>query len=508
MNATKRKFNALLQGLSSPRPSPPGGNKDDDMNATATPRYGSGSASNDEILQKRRRLGFPESTAPTLYSTLPVTTSLSNVVLRRPATAQPSLRGTSHAPAKYCPGDRDELLKRLATFQEITDWTPKPDRINEIEWAKRGWICQGKEKVRCVLCHKELVVKLHKVEDDCAKASVLASSEIAAALVEKYADLVISSHQQDCLWRKRGCDDTLLRLSFSNTQAALALLRQRYDELCSRSPFLPYEFNIRLPDNVSIDDVLLQLPPDFFTTPPPVVDKCGSAGTEKPPNRAALALALMGWQGLTNSRIGAVPNSASCHTCQRRLGLWMFKSKEVDEQGHIVVPAPMDHLDPVREHRYFCPWKDAQAQSRGGPNSNQNQQPPLTAWRTLLQAIKNESDLRNVYSGKSRRVDQLAGEESGSPSPSTRGMPVTPGSPAPATPTPKKSMQVFSAVLSPPEEPVTGEDDEKVRNAKDKERWARLRKVKSLFDTKGTRKFRLELGRPRTGHSSQSTMDK
>ncbi|CRK38307.1 hypothetical protein BN1723_018676, partial [Verticillium longisporum] len=40
--------------------------------------------------------------------------------------------------SKYAPNDRAELLKRLATFQEITDWTPKPDLVNEIEWAKRG----------------------------------------------------------------------------------------------------------------------------------------------------------------------------------------------------------------------------------------------------------------------------------------------------------------------------------------------------------------------------------
>lgn len=173
MNATKRKFNALLQGLSSPRPSTP--DKDTDkMNSTA--RYGTGSATNDAILQKRRRLGFPESTAPTLYSPSQ-TTTFSNVVLRRSGT-QLSSKAATNAPAKYCPGDRDELLKRLATFQEITDWTPKPDKVNEIEWAKRGWICQGKEKVRCVLCHKELIVKLNRKETDGKEVPVLVSSEI------------------------------------------------------------------------------------------------------------------------------------------------------------------------------------------------------------------------------------------------------------------------------------------------------------------------------------------
>ena len=45
-------------------------------------------------------------------------------------------------------------------------------------------------------------------------------------------------------------------------------------------------------------------------------------------------------------------------------------------------------------------------------------------------------------------------------------------------------------------------EDEAAREAKDKERWARLRKVKSLFDTKGGRKLKRPLSRPGTGHST------
>lgn len=160
-NSTKRKFNALLQGLSSPRPS-----TDGDSPATMFGnRVPSGShkpLDYDALLQKRRRLGFPESTAPRLDNTVSSgLTSLASSIRRTVSDATtPKVR--RDGPARYSPGDREELLKRLATFQEITDWTPKPDKINEVEWAKRGWICQGKERVRCLLCHKELVVKLKK----------------------------------------------------------------------------------------------------------------------------------------------------------------------------------------------------------------------------------------------------------------------------------------------------------------------------------------------------------
>ncbi|PNY28977.1 mRNA export factor rsm1, partial [Tolypocladium capitatum] len=488
MNATKRKFNALLQGLSNPRSStsesaPKSMNGDSRSGASAA-------ATQDALLQKRRRLGFPESTAPTIFSPSSNTVStISSVVLRRSGT-QTGGKSGKEALAKYCPGDRDELLKRLATFQELTDWTPKPDRVNEVEWAKRGWICQGKEKVRCVLCHKELLVKLNRKEVDGGEVPVLVPSEIEGALVDKYCELVVASHQQDCLWRKRGCDDTLLRLSFSNSAATLAALRQRYDELCTRAPFLPYEFNLRLPDNVNLDEILSQLPHAFFTDPAPSENP--DASTAKPVNRAALALALMGWQGLSNARIGAVPNSASCNSCLRRLGLWMFKSKEVDENGQVLVSAPMDHLDPLREHRFFCPWKSAQAQSRGAASGAGTE---LAGWETLSQTIKNGSHLRDVYEGRSKRPGRTF-----------------PDSVAPSTPARGASSMSGTAAATPagPDTPVAdaahddGDVDEKARNAKDKERWARLRKVKSLFDTKAAKKLRRPLSQQGTWHSNKS----
>ena len=175
MNATKRKFNALLQGLSNPRSSTTESSPNS-MNGSS--RSGASAASQDALLQKRRRLGLPESTAPKMYNPSSATAStVSGITLRRSGT-QTSAKGAKDALAKYCPGDRDELVRRLATFQELTDWTPKPDRVNEVEWAKRGWICQGKEKVRCVLCHKELVVKLNRKEVDGEEVPVLVPSEI------------------------------------------------------------------------------------------------------------------------------------------------------------------------------------------------------------------------------------------------------------------------------------------------------------------------------------------
>ncbi|KAM3478849.1 hypothetical protein MY5147_001988 [Beauveria neobassiana] len=481
MNATKRKFNALLQGLNSPRPSPP----DQKPRKTADITAGTAASSSlpssplSTIAQKKRRMGVAPAADTASSSSLLSLASIAS--LRRPLQTPPPAARPPEVAARYCPGDREQLLRRLASFQEITSWTPKPDRVGEVEWAKRGWVCHGKERVRCALCHKELVVKLNRKEQDGKEVSVLIASEIEEALVEKYAELIVSSHQPDCLWKKRGCDDSLLRISFSNSSSTLESLRQRYDELCSRQSFLPYEFNIRLPEDLVLDTVLKQLPENFFTHPPPAT----AATTGQTPNRAALALALTGWQGLSNVRIGAVPNSASCHTCQRRLGLWMFKSKEVDENGKVLVPAAMDHLDPIREHRFFCPWKNPEAQSRVGATGKDAQ---ATAWMSLLQMLKNESELRSIYQGHHRK--SLAGQAPPVPEKDN----VNPSTPQKAVPVLLEPMSNASAKTTAPEL------DEADRDAKDKERWARLRKVKSLFDTKSSRKSKI----PETPQSNKA----
>lgn len=521
--AKKRKLNALLNGLGS-RPSyptesipPPPSNtlpEDESRPQTPPPNRNStttlASASSNvrtpgsdsmamrpsissaprsatttsdlDLLTKRRRLGLADSTPSKELGTKTPDgagqTTISNIVLKKWGGNKD--KETIFKP-KYCPADREELLKRLASFQELTDWTPKPNPVAEVQWAKRGWICQGKERVRCTLCNKELVVKLNRKEVDGKEVPVLVPSEIEEALVAKYVDLIVTSHQDDCLWRKRGCDDSLLRLPLSSRHAAIQDLHARYNELCARKDFLPYEFNLRLPSRLDIDTVLRYLPHEFFTT------NNTTATTEQraaPPNRVALALAMLGWQGLMNPRIGPVPNTASCHTCLRRLGLWMFKSKEVDpDSGAVIVPAPMDYLDPLREHRFFCPWNSADAQRitssssrRGGGVDLGDDESNKPGWEVLLQVLKNEAYLRSRESPQQSRAGGSA-----------RGGPQTPSSRGDGGEGHEED----------------DEEDEKTQNAKDKERWKRLRRVKSLLGGgKGGNKLRKSITLSRPGSSA------
>ena len=94
----------------------------------------------------------------------------------------------------------------------------KPERINEVQWAKRGWSRVGRERVGCVGgCGRELVVNLgdepkvvsgdgppdesedQEDEDDWRE-------QAKEQLVEKYAEMIVTEHESGCLWRRRGCD--------------------------------------------------------------------------------------------------------------------------------------------------------------------------------------------------------------------------------------------------------------------------------------------------------------
>ena len=90
----------------------------------------------------------------------------------------------------------------------------KPESINEVQWAKRGWRCVGRERVGCVGgCGKEVVIKLEEGPEETGNESAESGQGsddwrkgAQEELVERYSDIIVSGHEEGCLWRSRGCD--------------------------------------------------------------------------------------------------------------------------------------------------------------------------------------------------------------------------------------------------------------------------------------------------------------
>lgn len=129
-----------------------------------------------------------------------------------------SMGGEERNLPNFAPWDRGQFLNRLKTFRHVEKWMGKPDSINEVQWAKRGWSCVGKERVKCVGgCGKEIFINLEDEENVDEEPRDEASGEddgqdwrddAQEELVKKYAELIASGHDGGCLWKRRGCDGT------------------------------------------------------------------------------------------------------------------------------------------------------------------------------------------------------------------------------------------------------------------------------------------------------------
>lgn len=172
MNATKRKFNALLNGI---------GNKSSSSLSYKDVNNGSTSdlttdADADSQAKKRRvapvSLAGGQAGSSRLYHSAQTST-----MGHKKAVSTASGLLDAETP-KYAPWDRAAFLKRLKSFSGLTDWTPKPAKVNEVEWAKRGWVCQKLERVRCCLCNVEILVKLNRKEVDGKEEPVYVAQNI------------------------------------------------------------------------------------------------------------------------------------------------------------------------------------------------------------------------------------------------------------------------------------------------------------------------------------------
>jgi C3HC zinc finger-like len=111
-------------------------------------------------------------------------------------------------PSKYAPWSQELFLERLKTFADIKAWTPKPEPIGEVGWAKRGWLCQGKDAVYCRMCEKRVVVGLKKSETNGAEKEERVdwwAEEAENSLVERYRAMIVEGHDEGCSWRDHGC---------------------------------------------------------------------------------------------------------------------------------------------------------------------------------------------------------------------------------------------------------------------------------------------------------------
>lgn len=169
-------------------------------------------------------------------------------------------------------------------------------------------------------------------------------------------------------------------------------------------------------------------------------------------------MALFGWQGYKHERLGVQSGSVSCQACFKVLGLWIFKSKEINQAREEVANPVVNCLDVVKEHRDYCPWRNAASQN-GQKATDNSESTALAGWEIVLRVLKNDHYFRHGNEIQAARASVSVA-----------------------------SKPVASDAVSEIHSTLDEDEDAKSRDEKDSQRWARLKRVKSLFDTKGGKK--------------------
>ncbi|KAK3707746.1 Golgi membrane exchange factor (Ric1p-Rgp1p) subunit [Vermiconidia calcicola] len=292
-------------------------------------------------------------------------------------TASTKVNEKSKDPPNFSPWSHETFLARLKTFASVSLWHPKPDAVNEVEWAKRGWVCVDVNTVACKGgCEKRVVVSLNSAKkvteqqrEQVERAEVDGEEDeketdhaaFEQALVERYQDVIVEGHGQSCLWRKTGCKDDVYHLQVVRPSVWQPELRKRLQStLAISSAIQNVKINTipREGQKVSTPERLLEdLPADIVGSASSTIGLGAST--------SALEVALHGWRGSTESGSELL----HCDACFQRIGLWMYQpgyrpaASHSDDHEDGEDPATIDLVDMHREH---CPWRNAARQRASG----------------------------------------------------------------------------------------------------------------------------------------------
>lgn len=175
-------------------------------------------------------------------------------------------------PPRYTPCDGDQFLERLQTFSNVHKWSAKPDRINEVEWAKRGWSCTGPETVECVKgCGESMILSLPEAREDKEtqeeqtieeeRLEYAWREEVTTEKVEKYVSMIVAAHLPGCPWFRKGCDSRIQHINVGQYEVANDSLIERYHSLTPMESELPP--NISTPKDFDIESMAKALGPLF-----------------------------------------------------------------------------------------------------------------------------------------------------------------------------------------------------------------------------------------------------
>ncbi|KAF2116141.1 C3HC zinc finger-like-domain-containing protein [Lophiotrema nucula] len=295
------------------------------------------------------------------------------------APVQPS---TPRKAPNFAPYSQEQFLARLKTFADVKKWTTKPDALGEVVWAKRGWSCDTWNTVACKGgCEQRVVIRLRPKRKTADGKELDMSEDLAVeiddTLVERYQDLIVDGHAEECLWRKAGCKDDIYHIPIASREKSSTELLARYRSFRPIQTDLPLLENMTYPDP-PVSEILKRIPPKLWN--PPGSETVVQVPTE-PTDVTAFTFALFGWSGVTEYKTSL----AVCNHCFQRIGLWLSNDARLKEMAQkLDVSVESLRLNLLESHREHCPWKNAVTQDNpaDGPIKK------MAGWQTLQYMVQ------------------------------------------------------------------------------------------------------------------------
>lgn len=401
LNTSKRKFYKLLDNLSSSKVQlPPDINNRNASTTTLAPQQ--------EPPSKRFRfLGKDRPTTAPSTDKRPTTAgakerprssifSVNSSAKARPKSFVSEKDVGTVAPTKqanFAPWSHEQFLGRLKTFADLRGWTPKPPAIGEVEWAKRGWTVVAKDTVGCKGgCEKRLVVRVAdggkeegRDDDDWWMG------DVEREMAERYRGLIGEGHAEECLWRRKGCEDDIYRIKMTDPAVWQGELRERYLSLLAVEGSLPAKLDLKTEGDeedkliFNVDEIAAMVPANVLrrgkpanaqendenSPPTPTEETSDTETPAKDINTTALSMALLGWTGQSQNNV----RLAYCTKCFQRAGLWLYTPSPSSTTEELL-------FNPSTQHREYCPWANASTQCALGRLEG------LAGWEVLIQLIR------------------------------------------------------------------------------------------------------------------------
>ncbi|CAI9722161.1 nuclear-interacting partner of ALK [Octopus vulgaris] len=256
------------------------------------------------------------------------------------------------------PRNKAKYLNRVGSYT-VRTWFAKPLSLSPMICARYGWQNTDVDMLHCVCCRAAL----------CAKLPASSKQESYKEFCKKLKKSLVTSHEPLCPWSSNPSPEYYSMINCHNKDKVIQGFSNRINKLVKLT-------EERLP-NINMDkcneEVLL---PNFWNKLCEIFEAKFIESDLKPNFNKLLPLAVCGWSTSQNNDV------IICKYCQRHIALWNYVrvASSPNLNGHVFTKAPetphtrkrkksnntvnekriklsiKDSLDPVSEHRNWCPW--------------------------------------------------------------------------------------------------------------------------------------------------------